>query len=215
MSMKTTISVTCPYCQTVSEVEAWQSIDTSTDPSLKEAVRQKAVFRFCCPSCLEETLVDYGFLYHQPEDKWLIEYAPEDSAAQDFLNELSEEGDPLQQFVQDGYLIRLVRTQNELVEKLLIFDAGLDDRLIEIYKVLVLLRYQETHKDIEAPALYFYAAPDKKPEIQVLVNDTYDCSTTINPELYQDLQNRFGDRLTPINEDTPLINEQWAFSFLS
>ena len=49
----------------------------------------------------------------------------------------------------------------------------------------------------------------------MLVNDAYDCSTTINPELYQDLQNRFGDRLTPINEDTPLINEQWAFSFLS
>lgn len=216
MSIQKTIKVTCPGCHAESDFPMWQSINTAVDPGMKEAVRNKQAFRFCCPHCSEENIVDYSFLYHQPEEKWLIQYDKDDESANEFLSMVTEEDSSLRQFIEDGYVIRLVRSQNELIEKLFILDEGLDDRLVEIYKVLVLLRYQEEHKgeDIDRPVLYFYRSADKQPEIQVLINNEYQCSTTFNPDLYQDLQTNFSPRLSPLNQDTPVINEQWAFNFL-
>ena len=214
MSLQDSLTIKCPGCHSQQTVTVWKSINTAADPAIKEAVRNKKAFLFCCPECGHETVLDYGFLYHQPEDKLLIQYADDDESAVSFLSGLQEQGNPLNDFANAHYIIRLVCSQNQLIEKLLIFDEGLDDRLIEIYKVLVLLRYQKENPDVEEPVLYFYRTDKGEQMIQILANDVYICSTAFNPALYEELKGNFGAALNDITDEEPIIDEQWAFSLM-
>ncbi len=190
----------------------WQSINTESEPSMKEAVRNKSAFLFHCSSCGRETMINYNFLYHQPEDNLLIQFSADDENADEFLSMLESGDETLHQFSEQGYVIRLTRSLNHFVEKLLIFDEGLDDRLIEIYKVLVLMQYfkqnPETNAAIEA---YFYSDKDGDKQIHIVADGQYECSVAFNPELYHDLENNFGAHLPALNESQPVIDEDWAF----
>ena len=78
MSMHETVEVTCPKCGKVSPFVIWSSINTQLDPEMKEKVRTGEAFLFTCPECGDQNSVDYGFLYHQMEDKIMIHYANSD-----------------------------------------------------------------------------------------------------------------------------------------
>jgi CpXC protein len=45
-----------------------------------------------------------------------------------------------------GYRFRVVRTSNDLIEKILIFDSGYDDRILEFVKLMLLAETAETSK---------------------------------------------------------------------
>lgn len=68
MSSHTKVIVTCPKCNKEHSIRIWRSINTTLDPEMKAAVRDRSAFLFECPSCGEKAYMDYGFLYHQMED---------------------------------------------------------------------------------------------------------------------------------------------------
>ena len=138
MSLSREEMITCPKCGQQSPFMIWQSVNTMIDPEMKGAVRDLSAFRFTCPNCGNQAVIDYGFLYHQMEDQIMIFYAETDKDVENFMSSFSKDRIPadmkgfLDDFLNDSYLIRIVRSQNELREKLEIFDAGLDDRIVEI-----------------------------------------------------------------------------------
>lgn len=74
MSMERTVDISCPGCGQASKFVIWQSINTTIDPQMKQAVRDRSAFMFTCPNCGQTRFVDYGFLYHQMEDKIMIRF---------------------------------------------------------------------------------------------------------------------------------------------
>ena len=143
MSSHREITISCPKCKQDHPFVMWHSINTTLNPEMKAAVKDRSAFLFECPSCGEKTYVDYGFLYHQMEDRIMIHYANSDENAEAVYKMLTED-DPtgmLQDMRKENYLIRIVRTQNELREKIAIFDEGLDDRIIEIFKIYMLVTF--------------------------------------------------------------------------
>lgn len=134
MSQRREVSLTCPQCGKEHPFIIWNSINTTLDPEMKEAVKDRSAFRFVCPDCGAKTYVDYDLLYHQMEDRIMIHYARLNESAEQIYQMLTKDDpeDMVQDMLRNHYLIRIARSQNQLREKIAIFDAGLDDRIIEI-----------------------------------------------------------------------------------
>lgn len=56
--------IICPNCKTESDFLLWDSINTSLDPEMKEKVRNGEAFKWKCPFCGNEAMVEYTTLYH-------------------------------------------------------------------------------------------------------------------------------------------------------
>ena len=59
-----------------------------------------------------------------------------------------------------GYVFRLVRSKADLLEKIAIFEAGLDDRLMELTKAAALAQVGEKDKDFTVTESHFVTADD-------------------------------------------------------
>ena len=120
----------CSRCGAEHSVSVPQSVNASTSPELKEQVRSGALFTWTCPHCGTANLLKVPFLYHDPGEHVMIVLtdAP-----------MSAEGLP------EGYIGRQVRSVGDLVEKIKIFDAGLDDLIIEMCKFVTC---RELKKDV-------------------------------------------------------------------
>ena len=74
MSSQRSEKITCPGCGKEHDFEMWNSLNTMLDPDMKEKLLSKEMFQFICPNCGYTANVDYGFLYHQMEDRIMIYY---------------------------------------------------------------------------------------------------------------------------------------------
>ena len=108
----------CSECGTSFESEVYQSINVQDEPELKQRVINGEIFMRRCPSCGKVQLAKYPLLYIDPSEHLLLCLTDQ---------ELSVDG-------LEGYTARRVTTVGELIEKIKIFDAGLDDVIIELCK---------------------------------------------------------------------------------
>jgi len=129
MSLKTQAVATCQKCGGKHNVAIFKSINTSVDPDLKASVLDGSLFLWECPACGAQNLMSYECLYHDPEQKFMIWMLPggmpEGPEKDAIINQMKAMGE---------YKLRCVRNAGELMEKILVFDAGLDDRCIEMVK---------------------------------------------------------------------------------
>ena len=116
----------CSNCSKTTEVSVPRSINTALDPELKNRVKDGSLFIWECPYCGRRNVAVSETLYHDPSAKlmlWLLPGSGEPFAeAQAAVKGL------------DGYTLRVVREVGELIEKINIADAGLEDTIIEMVK---------------------------------------------------------------------------------
>lgn len=134
MSTESSAVFTCAKCQRETAFPIRNTVDAGKHPELRQAVRNGSLFHAACPYCGETMDLDYGFLYRQPEGHLAIRYVPPDSLFDD-----APPKDP-------GCVYRIVRTRTQLLEKLTIADAGLDDKIVELMKLLAVtkVKYEDT-----------------------------------------------------------------------
>ena len=108
----------CSDCGTSFESQVYQSINVQDSPELKAKVISGEIFLRRCPSCGKVQLAKYPLLYLDPAENLLLCLSDQ---------ELTVDG-------LEGYTARRVTTVGELIEKIKIFDAGLDDVIIELCK---------------------------------------------------------------------------------
>ncbi len=226
MSKERIETITCPTCGKRSEFTIWESINTMIDPQMKAAVRDLSAFQFTCPKCGDTAQIDYGFLYHQMEDKIMIQYAPTDEYAEQFKQQISffRNGNLpgiMKTILTDNYLIRMVRSKNELLEKLAIFDAGLDDRIIEIYKastipmILAANGKEDLVKDLMKKADLFFARIGQKNFIEIYENRKLAARIGVDPDLYELDVNISSGILPDLRSDELIIDRDYAFRAIS
>lgn len=120
---------TCSGCGASHSVNVYPLINVSVNPDLKTKVMDGSLFVWECPDCSRMNLARYTTLYHDPDQKLLILLSdgnPDNEQA--LVKAFSEAGET------DGYTARLVNETGALIEKVKIFEAGLDDRVIEMCK---------------------------------------------------------------------------------
>ena len=215
MSSRMKISVTCPECNGEYPFVMWKSINTTLNPEMKAAVKDRSAFLFECPSCGKKTYVDYGFLYHQMEDRIMIHYANSEENAE-VIYKMMTEDDPtgmLQNMRKENYLIRIVRSQNELLEKIAIFEEGLDDRIIEIFKIYVLVTFQEDHPNCKSIETLYFKEQDKN-LIQVIADGKSYGTAEMPEKFYAELSEIYREKMPDIRKDEPYIDRQRALEII-
>ena len=125
MTIQSTGQVQCRHCHKSYEVGIYTAIDVSANPDLKEKVRDGSVFVLECPYCGTKGLYSGHLLYIDPDAKLFFSLIPEGFPG----------GSPVDaEGRYSDFTTRLVRTPGELIEKICIFESGLDDAAIEMVK---------------------------------------------------------------------------------
>ena len=142
------VPANCSRCGGTHSVETFPSINTALDPTLKARVRDGSLFVWECPYCGTRNLLKYETLYHDPAERLMVWLLPGDAlppaAVADAVKEL------------DGYPLRLVREVGDLVEKVNIHAAGLDDVLVEMCKYVTRMELSEKQGNVVEAPLKFY-----------------------------------------------------------
>lgn len=140
MASSYTVKARCAKCGKVSEIQALRSVNVQENPELKEDVCSGRIFVWNCADCGTPNLAKWPFLYHDPAQKllvWLSDGRAE-TEKEMIATIAAEEG------ISD-YIARIVDTPGDLIEKISIFDAGLDDISMELAKFVT---RQELGKDV-------------------------------------------------------------------
>ena len=139
--------VSCKNCNKQTEIELRQSINVALDPELKARVKDGSLFVWECPYCGQRNLALYQTLYHDPDAKlmvWLLPgQAQPPQAVADAVKEL------------EGYTLRIVREVGDLIEKVNLHDAGLDDTVLEMCKWVMRRELADKNPDAADAKLRF------------------------------------------------------------
>lgn len=130
MSLCITDTVTCPTCGETSPVSVYTSINADLNPDFKQRLLDGEFFRFDCPRCGTATQVVQDLLYHDMKKRAMFQLLLPGQPVPNLA--------PVQILLSRSpghtYRLRLVDTPSALVEKIVLFDGGWDDRLVEAFK---------------------------------------------------------------------------------
>lgn len=120
---------TCSRCGSCCEVTAYDSINVRETPEIKAQVLDGSLFVWECPHCGAPNLVRCQTLYHDPDEKLMVWLT---SGSEDLERRVREAYGDIPEM--KDYTLRFVDDAGSLIEKVKIFDAGLDDVVMEMAK---------------------------------------------------------------------------------
>ena len=153
--------ISCPVCENLVNIPVYANVNSASMPREAADVASGLAFEKACPVCGNILRLDYAMFYWDPEMKVLLRYDRNLSAVpeEDILKD-----DTVRAFFEQaestGNVCRCVSSLDELREKLLIFGRGLDDRVIEIMKALLVLDFQE-HQQVAVDSLRLIEITDR------------------------------------------------------
>lgn len=213
MSLERKVTVTCRKCGAESEAAVFDSINTEINPGAKQKVIDGSLFQHKCDKCGNVERLNYTTLFHDVPAKLMIYYA---SCESDFaeirqsLRTLHREDNPMRAQLK-GYTTRLVVSQNALMEKALIFDLGLDDKIIEIIKAVYCLDAMEKYPELEIDELLFFVDEGDKYALQFLANKPL--TGEIDKKLYREIAANFRAKIDA-KGSSDIIDIRWALDIL-
>ncbi len=122
----------CSNCGQPHTLTVYRSINVAEDPALRDKVKDGSLFVWECPHCGKNNLARYETLYHDPERKLMVWVAPSGDVSETQMQAISNHTKAM-----GGYELRLAADSGDLIEKILIDEAGLDDVVVEICKYVL------------------------------------------------------------------------------
>ena len=147
----------CSKCGQQHKVTVYRSINVGENPELKAKVRDGSLFLWECPHCGQVNLAKYETLYHDPAAKVMIWLIPSGEVSESQMQAIT-----MHTKAMGGYTLRRVNDMGSLMEKVLAFDAGLDDIVLEICKYVTKLEMvqksvsAEQKEEFMASVFHFY-----------------------------------------------------------
>ncbi len=121
----------CPRCLCLQQLSIWEGVNVTRKPELKARVLSGELFKFTCEHCAHPLEIGHSFLYLDTRSKLMI-WLP---CVPGQKPPLDEGSDVMQLMRKAGYSFREVKSQDQLIEKIRIFDDGQDDRAVEALKL--------------------------------------------------------------------------------
>ena len=141
----------CSRCGAALEVEIPQGVNVERNPELKDKIKDGSLFLRECPYCGTVNLVRGEMLYHDPEAKLMVWLLPEGAVDEGRIRAVESQLEPL-----EGYILRRVADEGSLIEKVNIFDAGLDDRVMELCKYITRMELGEKGEELGTEPMRFF-----------------------------------------------------------
>lgn len=204
-------AVTCPHCGRRGTFRMRTLIDPAADPDAAAGVLDAGWFTYVCPHCGEKQILTHTCLFHSGSDRIL--YALADSE-EDFeqlaawmrgINQRDALDDALNRMIRECDC-RLVRDLSALQEKLLLHVLHLDDRVIEVCKILTETILKTEGKITAAKQIRFNTDGS---EWVLLIDDGTETtlSSVLPKEMYADVGRMLEGRMP---EGSFLVDREWA-----
>ena len=221
MSLNHIVKATCPDCKKEFPFEVWQSVNVQLNPEMREKVLDHSIFNFKCPECGLEAHTDYPFLYNDMKNGFMIQYCPD---KEDFDNckkalEEIQESDSATGALNIKFL-RIVTNYFQLVEKIQIFESGLDDRQIELLKVNQVKQLNankpENHLAFAVFELRTHKNISPKNPIPTIVyineegEEVFDCPLSIIPGAMHEVR----DNYDYLDDKSFVVDMNWAHRYI-
>lgn len=217
MSLEHKEMITCPDCGMEGEFVIWQSINTQLDPQAKTDLLSGQLFAYTCPHCKSVHNIYYDLLYHQMENELMIHYASSDENVAEAIETFEEmaSGDLIPGISSMGmnYTFRVVYSQNQLREKAYIFDMGLDDRAVELMKVMIVTKLSETNSDVEIEEMFLEITENQPERFAIRLSNGNWGSTGFSQEMYNAIKNEMIDPEDDGKREY-IVNMHWAIEKL-
>lgn len=125
-------SIACPCCGKETEARVYPVVNIKRDPQLREKVLDESLFRVTCPACGKPFRLITRCLYHDEEKNFMVYLIP------GFHGKKLDTGDLAETYPEfSAAACRVVSGLNQLKEKILLLESGVDDRAIEVAKLAV------------------------------------------------------------------------------
>jgi len=209
MSIRLNERVTCPKCGFVYEHECCPSVNAAADPALKERVLSGGICVTTCPSCKVVTRLVYPCLYQDPERDFAVYFLPRTEARSIPMNGMEA--------LTEGMAVstrRLVDDYTELMEKIAIFEQGLDDRVMELFKAYTALSMMAQPNAFKPDKLLFEGKGGEGHFLMLGVRDGETRKLVVPEKLYTALSAVVGGRDWGENGDFVMVDMVWALDLL-
>lgn len=212
--MAQSLQLTCPVCQHSQAFRYHNRLNAQRDDQqLKQQLLNGELFRFECEQCGAKRQLDTQFLYHDPEKKFMVFLLPEYRHDNDEINRILDDILMTQPFSLNDYNLRIALHGTDLVEKIHIFDAGYDDREIELLKLLTDGMFAQEKPTTPVKGRYFYLH-NGKPKF-LYITDSEQILVDFHEKLLEFVRTKLAKSLTTdIRGDFHLIHHAWAMSQL-
>ena len=149
MSTKIQKDIVCPACGQTQKLEMYTSVNAEENPELRRDILRESIFDWECRHCGYTAQMAYPMIYHDPMNAFMICLRPSGAVS-------GAEPIPAVRALKK----RSVKNPQELKEKILIFEAGLDDAAVELVKnAIVTVVRKNLDGNVHA---YFCAATEEE-----------------------------------------------------
>lgn len=209
MSSERKEQIKCPKCGKNNDFTIWNSLNGDLNPEEKQQLIDGTLFNFKCSSCGYESDVFYNMLYHDMTNNTMVYLVDKDSVEK--TKKMMDETEIKIGIKMPKYRNRIVTAQNELREKAIIFENGLDDRIIEIIKLMYYINAEEKFKDTKIDDVFFLVSNGKY-RLEFIGESCFGVEFT--KEIYDDIKNIYIERLNSLGDNEKIIDMDWAADFL-
>lgn len=147
--------IRCPHCGAIIRFRFYEHVNVQRHPEWKELVTDGNIFDLHCEKCGHDSRIGYPMIYHDPDKHFMVMMADANNTrdAYSSLKALISDPDEGAAFGPD-YRFRAVTQPASMSEKILIFDAGLDDRIVELLKMMSVLSWSAANGDRKPERIY-------------------------------------------------------------
>ncbi len=205
MSASHDLQYQCPYCGEEFTITVYDTVTSAKDPDLKERVLSGDLFQHTCPHCHKEFMIQNQMLYSDADRKFVLWLSQNDVGAN-----LTEFAEPL---IKQGYRLRRCATIQEFIEKIEIFEDGMDDVVVELAKYDSFIEFIDNKKGKaeDVTSVEYERTNDDIMKIVVRTGDK-GMSFLIPVNMIQEELKTEEDLYTINDADFPLINRDWIIS---
>lgn len=154
MPEEATIQAVCGACGASFSVPQMARVDAAKQPSYKQALLEGRFFSHACPRCLRPVTALHRLFYQDDAHMLQLLLDPEEHRREVFYPEAVPA-------FHSGYRLRLVSAQPALAETLRIFEDGLSDKVLEVWKAAHRVRIAREYAGREIEALRYAQSQGK------------------------------------------------------
>lgn len=211
MEQKQKLDITCSHCGFTDTVSLYAWIDPNHTPELKDQLLDGSLFSHTCRKCGMTAGLIYPLLYHDSEQKFMVQLM--DSFTEDpfeqALSIMSEEDELREHAARKNYRMRTCIHPNDMIEKILIFDQHLDDRVLELEKLTAAVSLMMENPQLHVEGMY-YSPSDQEDGFVVMTEDGFAGETELDRVLYHKIEQETLPMLDEEMLSKTRIDHEWA-----
>ena len=192
--------VTCPKCGQKTAVDIMCSVNSKSEPDVRDTLFDESFFRWKCKKCGFTTKLLHPLLYSDIDNRFMVYFIPNVERSQIIDEKLEKEFSDLSNIKK-----RVVPSINALKEKIALFENHYDDLAVELSKHAVAEVvakstgqnvYEgyctEINKAENSITFQFFLGGDHRSYIQTTRYDVYHRSLAIVKENFSDVSKKKG-----------------------